>query len=94
MQREHLYRMTVDDMNLEQLQEHIDGVRVRRLATLEVYKQAEEAKKEAKTERLREQANKQLSMFRKELERADAAIDKLDARCTKLKGIMLEMEAL
>ena len=49
---------------------------------------------QARKEGLEKQWSKQLEMFAKELERADKAFDKVQARHTKLRALELEMETL
>ena len=83
---------TVEDMTNDELDTLIAQRRERRLRSFKVYEQAEESKRRAKDERLKAKLGKQIDIMKKELDRADAALDKLDKRITVIAGIRLELE--
>ena len=69
-------------------------IRKRRLEPVRVYEELTLMQAEARKELLEGQHLKQLEMFAKELDRADRAMDKLEARHVKLRAIELELEVL
>jgi|TARA_Y100000034_G_scaffold109484_1_gene140854 hypothetical protein len=72
----------------------VTRIRERRLAPVRAYEELSAAQALVRKEQLEEQWLKQMGMFAKELVRADAAMDKLVARGTKLRAIQLEVDDL
>jgi len=72
----------------------VTRIRERRLAPVHVYEELSAAQALVRKDQLEEQWTKQMDMFAKELVRADAALDKLVARGTKLRAIQLEVDDL
>ena len=68
----------ITQMSSEEHEALIERIRERRLAPVRVYEELTLLQAAAKREGLEETLAKQLEMFKKELERADKAIDKLD----------------
>ncbi len=85
-------RKTVDDMTVDELDTAIAQRRERRLVAFRVFEKAEESKRRATDERLRARLSKHMDMMVKEFERVDKALEKLDARITKIAGARLELE--
>tara|TARA_Y100001938_G_scaffold135396_1_gene196991 strand:+ start:3292 stop:3579 length:288 start_codon:yes stop_codon:yes gene_type:complete len=85
---------SLKEMSPEEREVLLVGIRERRLKPVKVYEELSLMQAEARKEGLEKQWEKQLEMFAKELERADKAYDKLQARHTKLRALELEMEAL
>ena len=72
----------------------VTRIRERRLAPVRAYEELTALQAGVRKEQLEEQWLKQMTMFAKELVRADAAMDKLVARGTKLRAIQLEVDDL
>ena len=85
---------SLTNMSPEEREVLLLGIRERRLQPVKVYEELSLMQAQARKEGLENQWAKQLEMFAKELERADKALDKLQARHTKLRAIELEMETL
>jgi len=83
---------TIYDITTDKLDALLAQRRERRLLAWEVYEKAVESKKRATDERLRALLTKQITMIEHEFERADKALDKLDARINKINGIRVELE--
>ena len=84
----------ITQMSLEEHEALIEKIRERRLAPVREYAELTLLQAAAKREGLEEGLTKQLEMFKKELERADKAMDKLDTRARKLRVIKLDLEEL
>ena len=84
----------ITQMSSEEHEALIERIRERRLAPVRVYEELTLLKAAAKRKGIEEILDKQLAMFKKELERADKAIDKLDTRVRKLRVIKLDLEEL
>jgi hypothetical protein len=70
------------------------NIRNRRMNPVKIYEELSLMQTEARKEMLEKRWEKQLEMFVKELERADKAMDKLQARGVQLRAIELEIESL
>lgn len=81
-------------MTHEERERLIDAIRERRMNPVKVYEELSLMQAEARKELLEKRHLKELEMFLKELERADKAMEKLQARHVKLRGIELELEIL
>ena len=86
--------ISMSDMTPEDREMLIIGIRDRRINPVRVYEELSFMKAEAKKERLEKQWIKQLEMFRRDLVKADKAIDVLQARSTKLRALEMEIEQL
>ena len=84
----------ITQMSSEEHEALIERIRERRLAPVRVYEELTLLHAAAKRKGIEEILDKQLAMFKKELERADKAIDKLDTRVRKLRVIKLDLEEL
>ncbi len=83
---------SIKDYSLDELDALIDTIRERRLKSVRIYEESEKLRHLARIEGLEVQYDKQLEMFRKELERVDKHIDRLELRTLKLRAIRLEIE--
>tara|TARA_R100000501_G_C2566619_1_gene75154 strand:- start:241 stop:528 length:288 start_codon:yes stop_codon:yes gene_type:complete len=81
-------------MSHEEREQLVITIRERRMNPVKVYEELSLMQAEARKLKLEGMWEKELRMFSKELERADKAMDKLQARHTKLRAIELEMEVL
>ena len=85
---------SLKEMSPEEREVLLLGIRERRLQPVKVYEELSLMQAQARKEGLEKQWSTQLEMFAKELERADKAFDKVQARHTKLRALELEMETL
>jgi hypothetical protein len=76
----------------------VNRIRERRLAPVRAYEELNAALSSAQVLERKDQLEglwtKHIAMFEKELKRADAAMDKLVARSSKLRSIFLEVDDL
>lgn len=84
-----LTQMTEDERELL-----VNKIRERRLAPVRAYEELTAAQSLVRKDKLEEMWTKQLTMFTKDLARADKAMDTLEKRGTRLRAIRLEMEDL
>ena len=84
-----LTQMTEDERELL-----VTRIRERRLAPVRAYEELTAMQAEARKEMLEKQWLQQLTMFCKDLARADKAMETLEKRGTKLRAIKLELEDL
>ena len=68
---------------------YLDGIRRRRLATIEAHEKAVEIKQRAKDQRMVEQIDKQSRLMEKELAALDKALEKVEKRAAFLAGLRL-----
>lgn len=87
-----VHRSTITEMSLDDVDALLLTMRERRLAIVRVKQEAELAKRGAYIEHLRERINKQLGMLQKELDAAEKAIEKAEARALKIRALRLEAE--
>lgn len=73
----------------------LEGIRERRLASVNAYKELQAAKAKARDARLQAKAEQELRMMDKELEALEKAINKVEARRAKLVVLkaIIEQEA-
>lgn len=86
------HRKTIGDMDDDEADAMIQGIRERRAKTVVAYEEAQRAKAEIREERARADLAHQLQMFEKELTRCDRAIDKIEQRALKIRALRLEIE--
>ena len=84
-----LTQMTEDERELL-----VNKIRERRLAPVRAYEELTAAQALVRKDKLEEMWTKQLTMFTKDLARADKAMETLEKRGTKLRAIKLEVEDL
>lgn len=72
---------------------YIEGIRQRRLAPIEAYKRAMEAKQIIKDEKLLSKLDKEIAMMDKELAALDTALAKVEKRMLTLAGLRLLADA-
>jgi|TARA_R110000751_G_scaffold37010_8_gene89961 hypothetical protein len=84
-----LKKMTVEERELL-----LDGIRERRLKPVKIYEELSLMQEQAKQQKLEEQWEKSLEMFKKDLARADKSITNLEARSRKLRALELEIEQI
>jgi hypothetical protein len=85
-------RANVEQLTDDECDVLLFGIRERRLRAFTVYSEAQELKQKARNMKTREQIQKFLDMFNKELKAADKAIEKLEARALKIRALRLEVE--
>jgi hypothetical protein len=76
-------------MSPQEQEAYLDGIRRRRLATIEAHKKAVEIKQRAKDQRMVEQIDRQSRMMEKELAALDKALEKVEKRAAMLAGLRL-----
>lgn len=86
--------ISIDKMDHSTRDALLEGIRERRLRPVKAYEELTLMQAQARKENLETQWAKQLEMFKKDLTRADKAMEKLEARGTKLRAIELEIEDL
>ena len=84
-----LKKMTVEERELL-----LDGIRERRLKPVKIYEELSLMQEQAKQQKLEEQWEKSLEMFKKDLARADKSITNLEARSRKLRALELDIEQI
>jgi len=84
-----LKKMTVEERELL-----LDGIRERRLKPVKIYEELSLMQEQAKQQKLEEQWEKSLEMFKKDLARVDKSITNLEARSRKLRALELEIEQI
>ena len=72
----------------------LQGIRERRLQPVKEYEEFTLLQSEARREGLEKKFLKQQEMFKRELERADKAMEKIEIRSRTLKLIKMELEAI
>ena len=81
-------------MTVEERELLLDGIRERRLKPVKIYEELSLMQEQAKQQKLEEQWEKSLEMFKKDLARADKSITNLEARSRKLRALELEIEQI
>lgn len=76
-------------MSPQEQEAYLDGIRRRRLATVEAYKKQSAIKQQAKDERLAAQLEKQCAMIEKEIAALDKALDKVEKRAAQITALNL-----
>jgi hypothetical protein len=84
----------IKEMSDDELDLLLVRIRERRLKPVKDYEDAQALKTMSRREDLEKQSIKHFEMFEKELARVDAALDKLDARARKLRGVRLELQLI
>jgi hypothetical protein len=87
------HRATIDEIDEDTLYVLLDELRERRLRAVRVLEEAEEIKRLARSERVREMVAKHVTMFDKELLTCTKNLDKLEQRVNKIKALRLEIGA-
>ena len=92
---------TLEDLNIEQVERHLEGVRTRRLSVAITYQQNKNLKLAKENSKLQQRLSRQVDLLGKEILKLDALLLKCKARCqliTLLKnegdfvGHMMELE--
>ena len=71
---------------------YIEGIRKRRLASVEAFKKVAEVKQKAKDERTLAKLDKEAAMMEKELAALDKALEKVEKRAATLEALRLLAE--
>src|SRR4249920_2676518 len=71
---------TIEDLNIEQLESHLEGVRTRRLLVALAYQQTKNTKLNKESNRLNARLERNVDLLGKELTKLDAALLKCTAR--------------
>ena len=88
-----MHRQLFTEMNEEQQTAFLDAIRERRLRTVKVYEEMQAAKRNAKDEKVRTQLQAQASMMDKELLALNKALEKVEARATKVLALRRMLDA-
>ena len=83
----------INELTDTEVDELLEGIRERRLKPVRVYEEMLKMKSEAKKVQLEEALTKQLAIFEKSLATVDKALNTLENRARKLRGIKLEIDA-
>ena len=75
----------------EKLTELVTSIRARRLRLRKLFEETERLKNEATEKKVREQIEKQLNIFERELTRLDKALDKAIDRGNKMIALLLSI---
>jgi hypothetical protein len=84
----------ITQMSPDEREYLIEQIRERRLKPVKAYEELTLMKAEARKEGLEQTHARQLEMFLKDLGRADRAMETLEKRTRKLRGLMMEIEEL
>ena len=87
-----MQRRSIDEISPEQCEELIDGIRARRLKSVREHAEMLALKAKQRDERLIEQIIHEDEMFTRQLERTDAAIEKLEKRALRIRALKLELD--
>jgi len=85
-------RTLFTDMTLEQKEGFLEDIRERRLATLRVYESVQEAKKQARNEKLVAKIGRIEKKIASKLEKADELITAVEELFKEVRGIQIEVE--
>lgn len=83
---------TMSDMSDDDLISLLERVRENRLRYVEIYKEKERMKQEARVEKVRDKVEKQFAMLGKEIERMDKVYAALDKRVTNIRALRVELD--
>lgn len=86
-----MHRQTIDKIRDGVLEQLIEALRERRLATVKAWKEVSALKAEARDRKTKERIHRQMELFKKEQERAEKAIDKLEKRALDLRALVLQL---
>ena len=82
---------TYDDMSMKQTKEFVEGVRIRRMAAVVAYQQAENLKLSAEKNKITTRLDGQLTMLAKELERLNRVLETVDKRIARIDVLKNEL---
>ena len=80
-----------DEQSLEERRQHVEGLRARRMVAAIEYFESLKQKYDRRTDVLARRLMQQYDMLGKEIERADKALAKIDARMVTIDGLKAEM---
>ncbi len=87
-----MHRTTIDEMSVEDLDLFLASLRERRLNPIRMYEEEQSKVKLVKDARLREKMEKQLALMKKEIERVDACLTKIEQRMVTIRMIRFELD--
>ena len=82
---------TIDDLNIEELEKHLEIMRNKRVITAVQYQQSRNIKLNAEANKLEAQLQKQVDLLGKDLLRLDASYDKCKERLAKINMLKNEL---
>lgn len=85
-------RKTFLEMSDEEQTAFIEALRDRRLHPINTYKEVREAAKAKIVAKLSTKIEKELSMFEKDLEKVNKALDNLSNRANKLRTLKIQLD--
>jgi hypothetical protein len=83
-------RVDINQMNDEQLEALLSGIRERRMVAFIVYEQTLADKEQAATEKALVAIDKEITQILKCLDTLDKAFEKLETRINKLRGLRIQ----
>lgn len=83
---------SIEQMTSDEIDAMLIAIRERRLKPVRDYEEMLNMKAAAKKEMLQKQYDRHMSMFKKELERVDKALDKIDQRAIQLRALRMQIE--
>lgn len=84
---------SIDKLSIDEIDKLLEGIRERRLRPIRDFEEAQGLKDLATREGMIKQYNNHIKMFKKEQERVDKALEKLEDRATKLRILKMELDA-
>ena len=87
------HRQSVEELREDQIEQHLVGVRTRRLQAARIYEENQLASKQVNDVRLAAKYKQQLTILERELASLDKLMDKIDKRCLNVRGIRMEIES-
>lgn len=88
---EHITPRAIYDMTSDEHEKMLDALRERRLKSVRMYEQAQQAAQEAADDKARAQLWKQCEMCEGNITRVDKALDALETRINKMRALRLQL---
>lgn len=83
-------RVDISRMTDPELDQFIERIRLRRMASFVIYQQTEADKQSVREERARAALEKEITMIHKQLDTLDRHFEKLETRIHKLRGLRIQ----
>lgn len=88
-----MHRQLFVEMTVPQQEAYLDGIRERRLRSVQVYEQLQQAKRAVKDEATRAKLQKQCNMMDKEIIALNKALEKVEARAVTVTALQQMLNA-
>lgn len=82
------------ELSRKQIEDHLDGVRSRRMVAAIEYNTGQQLKMERQAESVKRRVEQQYDMLQKEILRLDSLIERIEERMVKLNGLQQEFDLL